>query len=118
MREAGLPVELLIEGSSRPLPPTVDLSAYRIIQEALTNTLKHAGQSAAQVILRYGAEALEIEVSDDGRSTGHADDGDQEGHRRGHGLIGMHERAASVGGQVEAGAKGGHGYRVLARLPA
>ena len=112
VREAGLPVELLIEGLSRPLSPSVDLSAYRIVQEALTNTLKHAGPATAQVVVRYGKDALEVEISDDGRGGDEGFNGDDlERHGQGHGLIGMRERAALVGGHLEAGANGGHGYR-------
>src|SRR5215203_5253758 len=70
MREAGLPVELRIEGEAEPLPPGIDLSAYRIVQEALTNTLKHAGPATARVEIYYGDEEVELEVSDDGRATG------------------------------------------------
>ena len=119
VREAGLPVQLLIEGLSRPLSPSVDLSAYRIVQEALTNTLKHAGPATAQVVVRYGKDALEVEISDDGRGGDEELNGDDlERYGQGHGLIGMRERAALVGGHLEAGANGGRGYRVLARLPA
>ena len=111
VREAGLPVELRVEGQARALPPGVDLSAYRIVQEALTNTLKHAEAGSAQVVVRYQAEEVELEISDDGRGSG---DGPQDGH----GLVGMRERAALVGGSVESGTNGGRGYAVRARLPA
>ena len=74
VREAGLPVEVRIEGQQVPLPPGVDLSAYRIIQEALTNTIKHAGPAKAEVVLRYGTSALELEITDTGT-------GDDAGHR-------------------------------------
>jgi signal transduction histidine kinase len=111
VREAGLPVELHVEGEARPLPPGVDLSAYRIVQEALTNALKHAGPASAQVVVRYRAEEVELEISDDGR-------GVVDGREGGHGLVGMHERAALVGGQVESGTNGGRGFTVRARLPA
>ena len=133
-REAGLPVEVTVEGEPRPLPAGVDLSAYRIVQEALTNSLKHAGPARARVRVCYGREALEVQVTDDGlggRSAARAGEGlvvvtvgpDGElqlpGRRDGggHGLIGMRERVALFGGALEAGADPGGGYRVAARLP-
>jgi signal transduction histidine kinase len=111
VREAGLPVELHVEGEAKPLPPGVDLSAYRIVQEALTNALKHAGPASAQVIVRYRPEEVELEITDNGR-------GRVDGREGGHGLVGMRERAALVGGHVESGTDGGRGYSVRARLPA
>jgi signal transduction histidine kinase len=111
VREAGLPVELQVEGEAKPLPPGVDLSAYRIVQEALTNALKHAGPASALVVVRYGPDEVELEISDDGR-------GPVDGRGDGHGLIGMRERAELVGGVVESGTNGGRGYTVRARLPA
>ena len=111
IREAGLPVELHVEGEAKPLPPGVDLSAYRIVQEALTNTLKHAGPASAQVVVRYRPGEVELEITDDGR-------GVVDGREGGHGLVGMRERAALVGGTVESGSNGGRGYTVRARLPA
>jgi signal transduction histidine kinase len=111
LREAGQRVELRVEGTPVQLPPGVDLSAYRIVQEALTNTLKHAGDAEAEVVVRYGASALELEVIDNG-SGGTAGAGDS-----GHGLIGMRERVALYGGLLEAGTRNGHGYAVRARLP-
>ena len=110
MREAGLPVELRIEGEAEPLPPGIDLSAYRIVQEALTNTLKHAGPATARVEIYYGDEEVELEVSDDGRATGR-------GGGSGQGLIGMHERVALYGGVFESGNRDDGGYLVRARLP-
>jgi signal transduction histidine kinase len=109
--EAGLPVFVSITGAARPLPLGVDLSAYRIVQEALTNALKHAGASRADVTLRYGARELELEISDDGRGSAATTDGS------GHGLVGMRERAAVFGGSLEAGARDGGGFRVHALLP-
>jgi signal transduction histidine kinase len=106
---AGLPVRLRIAGAPRPLPPGIELAGYRIIQEALTNALKHARARAATVSLRYGAQWLEIEVSDDGHG------GSPNGH--GHGLIGMRERAALYSGELEAGPGPDGGFRVRARLP-
>jgi signal transduction histidine kinase len=110
VREAGMLVELRIEGDPEPLPPGVDVSAYRIVQEALTNALKHAGPARASVVVRYGPEELELEISDDGRSSG-------KGDGTGHGLVGMRERVAVVGGVLESGARPGGGFVVRARLP-
>ena len=111
VREAGLPVEVDIHGDARPLPGGIELSAYRIVQEALTNALKHAGDAQARVELRYGAESLEIEVTDDGLGS-HAD-----GLGGGQGLVGMRERVALYGGRLEAGRLNGAGFRVRAVLP-
>jgi signal transduction histidine kinase len=108
--DAGLPVELRIEGKRTQLPAGVELSAYRIVQEALTNSLRHADAARAEVLVRYGSDALEIEVADDGRGPANGADG-------GHGLVGMRERAALHGGVLEAGARSGGGYTVRARLP-
>jgi signal transduction histidine kinase len=110
VREAGLPVELRIEGEPEPLPPGVDLSAYRIVQEALTNSLKHAGPSRAKVKVHYREDELELEVSDDGTGNG-------KGGGSGQGLIGMRERVALYGGVLESGKKIDGGYLVRARLP-
>jgi signal transduction histidine kinase len=111
VREAGLPVELRIEGEPMPLPAGVELSAYRIVQEALTNALRYAGPARAEVSVSYGRDALELEITNDGRV-----DGDGEGS--GHGLIGMRERVAVVGGTLEAGPRrGADGFVVKARLP-
>jgi signal transduction histidine kinase len=107
---AGLRVDLRVEGDPAPLSPGVDLSAYRIVQEALTNVLKHAGPASAEVIVRYQADRVEVEVRDDGRAT--AADG-----TGGNGLIGMRERVAMLGGELQAGAGRGGGFAVLARLP-
>jgi signal transduction histidine kinase len=109
-RLAGLPVELHVEGAPQPVPLGADLSAYRIVQEALTNARKHAGKARATVTLRYGAEALELEITDDGPGTGNADGG-------GHGLVGMRERVGLFGGEFQAGPRPGGGFRVHARLP-
>jgi signal transduction histidine kinase len=107
---AGLSVEVSVEGEVVELPPGVDVSAYRIVQEALTNALKHAGPARATVAVRYGADALELEVVDDGSGNG-----DMGGS--GHGLVGIRERVGVYGGDLEAGARSGGGYRVRARLP-
>lgn len=113
VRSAGLDVAVRVDGEPRPLPPGVDLSAYRIIQEALTNTLRHAGAAHAEVIVRYGGTGLEIEVTDDGR--GLAANG--RGAAVGHGLVGMRERVGVFGGELETGTHGGGGFRVRALLP-
>ena len=110
VREAGLPVELRVEGKASSLPPGVDLSAYRIVQEALTNILKHAGPSHAEVVIRYRDDEVEVEVTDDGVGKGNGDGSGQ-------GMIGMRERVALYGGVLESGKKVGSGYVVRARLP-
>ncbi len=113
VRASGLPVELVVTGSSDGVPPGVDLSAYRIVQEALTNVLQHAGPHAkAQVEVRYGVGGLEVRVADDGRAVhGTGRNG------AGHGLIGIRERVAVAGGDVEAGPHEDGGFVVRARLP-
>jgi signal transduction histidine kinase len=110
MGRAGLPVELTITGQQGPLPAGVELSAYRIIQEALTNTLKHAGPAQAGVTVRYGNGSVELEVVDDGRGPQPARPG------TGKGLVGMQERVRLYGGRLEAGARRGGGFRVHAVL--
>jgi signal transduction histidine kinase len=106
----GLPVDVRVEGERRALPPGVDLAAFRILQEALTNVSKHAAATRADVHLAYGDDALAIEVSDDGR-------GHSPGKGNGHGIVGMHERAAMYGGTLVAGPAPGGGFRVQASLP-
>src|SRR4051794_9865026 len=110
VRAAGLPVELTVEGEPRRLPPGIDRSAYRIVQEGLTNALKHAGPAHASVRLRYGERALELEVLDDGRGPAGASGA-------GFGLLGMRERAALYGGVLAARERPGGGYALSARLP-
>jgi signal transduction histidine kinase len=122
VRAAGLPVTLRVEGVERPLGAAADLSAYRIVQEALTNTLKHAGPAHAEVVLRYGERDLELTVRDDGRGAAAALDREQRPAdaglpSSGHGLVGMHERVALFGGEFSAGPRPGGGYQVRARLP-
>jgi signal transduction histidine kinase len=113
--EAGVNVELEIEGAPRPLPAGVDLSAYRIVQEALTNVLKHAGGAArACVQVRYRPESVEVEVFDDGRGVA----ADPASNGEGHGLVGMRERVALFGGELRVGPRRGGGFSVKARLPA
>jgi signal transduction histidine kinase len=115
---AGVAVDLHIDGAIRPLPPAVDLSAYRIVQEALTNVVRHAGPTRARVRLGYRPGAVSIEVSDDGPaidgSAGRAPQGLRAGG--GHGLIGMRERAALFGGELAAGPHQA-GFRVTASIP-
>jgi signal transduction histidine kinase len=110
VRAAGLPVELQVEGTTCELPPGVDLCAYRVVQEALTNSLKHAGSATAQVLVRYGADTLEVEVADTGAGTVNGD-------LAGLGLAGMRERVALFGGDLESGPSPDGGYLVRARLP-
>ena len=112
VRETGLAVELSVEGSVRELPEAISLCIYRIVQEALTNTLKHAAASNARVSLRFGPEELLVRVSDDGR--GIVARAEANG---GHGLIGMRERVALFGGELDAGPAADGGYGVSARLP-
>jgi signal transduction histidine kinase len=110
VRESGLPVELEVRGDPEPLPPGIDLSAYRIVQEALTNALKYAGPARACVVVHFAPGSLTLEIDDDGVGSSATGNG-------GHGLVGMRERVAVFGGDVEAGPKRGGGYRVTARLP-
>jgi signal transduction histidine kinase len=112
--EAGLPVEVTVEGTPAALPSSVDLSAYRIIQEALTNAIKHASAAHAGVNIRYGADSLELEIVDDGQGVSRESVSNNGGGR---GLIGMRERVALFGGELSAGPRPGGGFRVHARLP-
>jgi signal transduction histidine kinase len=111
VREAGLSVELRVEGEPVQLSPGIDLSAYRIVQEALTNTLKHAKGSQAEVTIRYGTSLLELAVVDNGLGAPASINGS------GHGLIGMRERVALYGGVLEAGPGDAGGYAIRAQLP-
>ncbi|MFJ8933616.1 MULTISPECIES: sensor histidine kinase [unclassified Streptomyces] len=118
VRTAGLPVDFRVEGTPRPLPSGVELTAYRIVQEALTNTRKHAGPNAgASVRLVYFDDGLGLLVEDDGKGAPHElyEDGGPDG--RGHGLIGMRERVGMVGGTLDAGPRPGGGFRISALLP-
>ena len=119
-RAAGLPVEVVIEGDPRPLPPAVDMAAFRIVQESLTNVIRHAGPARATVAVRHGNDGLEVEVTDDGKGAvdGNGDGtGDAKGGGGGHGLAGMRERVAVLGGELHTGPGHGGGYRVRARFP-
>jgi signal transduction histidine kinase len=109
-REAGLPVELQVEGDPVELPAGVDLTAYRLIQEGLTNAIKHASAKHAEVLVRYDNSHVELTVSDDGT-------GDGGGEKGGHGLMGMRERVAVYGGELEAGPRPQGGFALKARLP-
>ena len=121
-RAAGFAVTVAAEGPARPLPAGVDAAAYRIVQEALTNAVRHSGGHAARVLLRYGDGDLVIEVSDDGAGASLAGRGAASltpgAAGSGNGLAGMAERARALGGTVDAGPGPGGGFRVLARLPA
>lgn len=114
MRAAGLDVDLRVEGEPHPLPPGVDLVAYRVVQESLVNVLKHAGKARATVSVHYDEQSLSLEIINTGtgeRPTALADG------EPGHGLIGMRERVALYGGRFESGANGDDGFAVRARLP-
>jgi signal transduction histidine kinase len=108
---AGLPVKLRREGQARTIPAGVDLAAYRVAQEALTNAMKHANASRAELVVRYAREQIELEIGDDGTGPPATTDGD------GHGLDGMRERVTLYGGELWTGRARGGGFRVLARLP-
>jgi signal transduction histidine kinase len=113
VRAAGLAVEYRAEGTPRPLPAGVDLSAYRVVQEGLTNVLKHAGPAHATVTVRYGADCVELRVVDDGRG-----DRPNGGLPGGFGLVGLRERVALFGGDLDAGpTSDGEGYALAVRLP-
>jgi signal transduction histidine kinase len=111
-RSGGLEVALDVTGLGRTLPAGVDLAAYRIVQEALTNVRRHAAASRAEVRVRYGQDTLELEVHDDGTAQPAS-----AGAAAGHGLVGMRERAALYGGRLEAKARDGGGFTVHAVLP-
>ncbi|MEU8843969.1 sensor histidine kinase [Streptomyces roseus] len=131
-RLAGTPTEFTVRGTARPLPPTVGLTVFRIVQEALTNARKHAVGARAHVRLTYGAEGVEVEVRDDGaggprpgasragssRTGASRTAASRPGAGSGYGLIGMRERVALQGGTLETGSHEGGGFRVAARLPA
>jgi signal transduction histidine kinase len=107
---AGLPVRVHVDGEPFPLPVALDLSAYRIVQEGLTNALRHADASRADVLVRYRSHELRIEVRDDGRGNS-ASDG------FGHGLVGVRERVKIYGGEMTAGAAAGGGFVLSTRFP-
>jgi len=110
IRRAGLPVELRLDGEPFPLPEAIDLSAYRIVQEGLTNALRHAKATHAEVVVRYHPHEIQIDIEDDGRGTG-AGDG------LGQGLVGVRERVKLYGGEMSAGTIDGRGFVLSTRLP-
>jgi signal transduction histidine kinase len=110
VRESGLPVELRVEGDAVRLPAGVDLTAYRLVQEGLTNALKHARADRAEVLVRYGDGEVELEVTDNGTGGG-------DGASGGHGLVGMRERIAVYGGELDAAPRPEGGFRLRAKLP-
>lgn len=113
VRAAGMPVDLEVTGEVRPLSEAKELSAYRIIQESLTNAARHGGPGvSATVTLDYGEDRLDVQVLDDGRGASPPMD-----NRGGHGIVGMNERIAVIGGEFDAGPKAGGGYRVHATIP-
>src|SRR5829696_631316 len=113
--KTGLAVQLQVNGTRPPVPAGVDLSAYRIVQEALTNVVKHAGPAHAQVTIGYGDQDVTVEVTDDGQGAVIAAGNGRAG--TGHGLIGMRERVQAFGGDLQTGPRPGGGFRVAARLP-
>jgi signal transduction histidine kinase len=115
LAKAGLAVRLQVNGTRPPLPAGVELSAYRIVQEALTNVVKHAGSARAQVVVGYRDQDVTVEVTDDGRGVVTSVSDGRVG--TGHGLIGMRERVQAFGGDLEVGPRPGGGFRVAARLP-
>ena len=110
---AGVEVTVSLEGGPRRLPPAVDLAAYRVVQESLTNVVRHARASRAEITLRHADGRVVVEVTDDGR----ADPGNGSGNGSGQGILGMRERARALGGSLEAGPRPEGGFRVLASLP-
>ncbi len=108
-RASGLPINVVIDGAPRELAPLVDQSAYRIVQEAVTNVVKHADRAPTTITLGYGDRALELTIADEGEVSISND--------RGHGLVGMRERAELFGGTLEAGPRAGQGFEVKAVLP-
>jgi signal transduction histidine kinase len=119
-RAAGQPVTVTVEGTAQPLPPDVDQAAYRIVQEALTNVSRHAGQACASVHLHYTPDTLSVQVDDDGAASRNGS-GNGSGPRPGGpglGLIGMRERVTALGGRLHAGHRDGGGFQVRAELPA
>jgi signal transduction histidine kinase len=110
MRDAGVAVDYAVAGEPRPVPDGVALAAYRTVQEALTNAVKHASGAHASVRIEYAAGELRIEVTDDGAAAPAAGDG-------GYGLAGLRERLALYGGTLSAGRRLSGGYRVRALLP-
>jgi signal transduction histidine kinase len=113
VRATGLDVSVTVTGDERELPAGIDFSAYRIVQEALTNTLKHGHAATARVDVRFGEQMLDVQIVDDGTAAARAD----ARTGRGHGLIGMRERAAVFGGELQAGPRSQGGFVVRASIP-
>jgi signal transduction histidine kinase len=114
---AGVPARLAISGRRRPLPATVDLAAYRIVQESLTNVLRHAGPTNAVVAISYAEDQMTISVEDDGLGGGSVSSHTNGSRAPGHGIVGMRERAHALGGELQAGPRVSGGFSVRARLP-
>lgn len=115
---AGLPVTVEVSGAPRDLPAAVDLAGYRVVQESLTNVLRHAGEATAAVRIEYGPAEVAVEVTDTGRARPGLIPGGDDGAAAGHGLAGMRERVTALGGELAAGPRTGGGFRVYARIPA
>jgi signal transduction histidine kinase len=115
LRQAGVKVSVHVDGERPAVPPGLDLTAYRIVQEALTNVLKHAGPATVEVTIDYHPDSVGIDVVDDGRGASTAPADGQPGD--GHGLLGMRERVAVFGGRLTAGSRVGGGFQVTATLP-
>jgi signal transduction histidine kinase len=113
-RASGLPVQIRIEGVQRPLSPALDLVSFRVVQEALTNAIKHAGPARARVRVTFTTEGLELEITDTGGAEARVQSGTEP---IGHGLVGMQERLTLYGGQLETGRRRGGGFQVVARIP-
>jgi signal transduction histidine kinase len=115
---AGLPVELHVSGKQRELPPGLDLAAFRVVQEALTNVIRHAGQARAEIRLDYRPDELVVEIADDGTGGSAGGPGGGAGSTPGRGLLGLRERVELYGGNLDAGLRPGGGWLVRARIPA
>ena len=113
VRRSGLPVTLTVDGTPATLPPAIDLSAYRIVQEALTNVVKHEGAVPTRVVVRHRASDIEIEVTNDGTTRNHTPTAEGQGH----GIVGMRERVALFGGQLDAHHRPDGGFAIVARIP-
>jgi signal transduction histidine kinase len=113
-RASGLPVQIRIEGEQRPLSPALDLVSFRVVQEALTNAIKHAGPARARVRVTFTADGLELEITDTGGAEARVRSGTEP---VGHGLVGMQERLTLYGGQLQTGRRRGGGFQVVARIP-
>ncbi len=118
-RQAGVPITYAVEGTPRELAAPLDASAFRIVQEAVTNVIRHGGGAPAAVTIRYGQETLELVVTDEGagRNGGGGVTAAREAGASGHGLVGMRERVAAFGGTLDAGPRADHGFEVRAEVP-